>query len=169
MCIRDSINPIYEGTNGIQALDLVARKLPMRGGAVISELLDEIDASAKAAGAVPELKALGERLAESTERVRSTTIALLTDLVENPADAFAGATPYLTMLGHLTGGWSMLRQAIAAHRRIDAGADDQQLSAKLVTATFYIEQLLANGDAMESAVRASADTLMALTPAQFGT
>lgn len=167
---RDArINPIYEGTNGIQALDLVARKLALRGGGVISELLDEIAASANAAGDVPELRALGERLAESIERVRSTTVALLTELAENPADAFAGATPYLTMLGHLTGGWSMLRQALAAHNRMDAGDDDPRLAAKLVTATFYIEQLLANGDAMESAVLASADTLMALTPAQFGT
>ena len=167
---RDArINPIYEGTNGIQALDLVARKLPLRGGAVVGELFDEIAATATAASEVPGLAGLGELLAEANGRVRDTTTELLARLAENPADAFAGATPYLTMLGHLTGGWSILLQALAAQRRIDAGDDHPPLAAKLVTATFYIEQLLPSGLAMEAAVLAPAETLMALTPGQFGT
>ena len=167
---RDArINPIYEGTNGIQALDLVARKLPLRGGAVVGELFDEIAVTATAASEVPGLAELGELLADANGRVRDTTTELLAKLAENTADAFAGATPYLTMLGHLAGGWSILLQALAAQRRIDAGDDDPQLAAKLVTATFYIEQLLPSGLAMEAAVLAPAETLMALTPGQFGT
>lgn len=167
---RDArINPIYEGTNGIQALDLVARKLPLRGGAAIAELLDEIETTA--ANAV-ELGGgyvgLGESLAASTALVRSTTTNLLERLGENPADAFAGATPFATMLGQLVGGWSILRQAIAAHRRIESGDDDPRLRTKITTASFYIEQLLAIGDAQMSAVLAPAATLMSLTPEQFG-
>lgn len=166
---RDArINPIYEGTNGIQALDLVARKIPMRGGAVINELLDEIEATAGAAKELgSEFVSLGESLSASATLVRSTTTSLLERLAADPADAFAGATPYLTMLGQLVGGWSILRQAMAAHRRIEAGEDDQRLTAKVATATFYIEQLLAIGDAQMAAVLSPAATLMSLTPEQF--
>jgi len=167
---RDArINPIYEGTNGIQALDLVARKLPTRGGEAIADLLRDIASTAKDASAMGgELANLGSRVEASAATVQSTTTALLERLGNNPADAFAGATPYLTMLGQLTGAWSLLRQAIAAHRRIEAGEDDERLHAKIVTATFYIEQLLPLGDSQEAAVLASAQTLMSLTPSQFG-
>ena len=166
---RDArINPIYEGTNGIQALDLVARKLPLRGGQAVTELFDEIDLVAKEAGSSPTLAPLGEALARTNETVRRVTAVLLERLRENPADAFAGATPYLTMMGQLTGGWSMLRQALAAERRIGEGEDDERLHAKLITAAFYCEQLLPLADALESSVVASADAVMSLTPSQFG-
>lgn len=166
---RDArINPIYEGTNGIQALDLVARKLPMRGGGVISDFLDDIDAVAKqAADAGGELGVMGELLAQSCGRVREVSVALIGRLSENPTDAFAGATPYLTMLGQLAGGWSIVGQAVAAHRRIEAGDTDERLAAKIVTAKFYVEQLLPSGDALEAAVLASGDTLMTLSAEQF--
>ena len=166
---RDArINPIYEGTNGIQALDLVARKLPMRGGAAINELFDEIDATATAVENRGEaIEALASQVASANAIVRATTTKLLDRLSGSPADAFAGATPFLTMIGQLLGGWSMLRQAIAAQDRIDAGDDDARLHAKLVTAGFYGEQLLPLAASLEPAVLASSDQLMALTPEQF--
>lgn len=166
---RDSrINPIYEGTNGIQALDLVARKLPLDGGAAITSLLDEIDATAAAAQDGDEaLATMGRELGSAAGSVRVTTLKLAERLASAPADAFAGATPYLRMLGQLVGGWSLVRQALAAQRRIDAGDPDERLSAKLVTAAFYCEQLLPLAAAQEPAVLASSDVLMALTPEQF--
>ncbi len=166
---RDArINPIYEGTNGIQALDLVARKLPLDGGAVISNLLDEIDATAAAAqGGDEAIASMGAALATSTATVRATTMKVIERLSSAPADAFAGATPYAKMLGQLVGGWSLVRQAQAAQRRLDAGDTDERLSAKVVTAQFYCEQLLPLAAAQESAVLASADVLMKLTPEQF--
>lgn len=166
---RDArINPIYEGTNGIQALDLVARKLPLRGGAAINELLDEVDATANAVGDRGEtLAELAAGVTSANAIVRATTAKLLDRLAASPADAFAGATPYLTMIGQLMGGWSMLRQAVAAQDRLDAGEDDPRLHAKLVTAAFYCEQLLPLTAALEPSVLASADQLMALTPEQF--
>ena len=166
---RDArINPIYEGTNGIQALDLVARKLPLRGGGAITDLLDEIDGVAqKAIDSGADLAAMGDGLAQSCARVRATSLSLLERLAANPTDAFAGATPYLTMLGQLVGGWSIVSQAVAAKRRIDEGDSDARLSAKIVTAQFYVEQLLPSGDALESAVLASADSLMSLGVDQF--
>lgn len=167
---RDArINPIYEGTNGIQAIDLVTRKLPMDGGRVLIDLLDDIDRTAgEAIDAGHELEAMGRRLRESNEIVRKTSAALLERLAARPADAFAGATPYLTMLGQHAGAWTLVRQAIAATARMASGDNDQRLAAKIHTAAFYCEQLLPLAAAQESAVLASADALLALTVEQFG-
>ena len=166
---RDArINPIYEGTNGIQALDLVARKLPLRGGAAINELFDEIDATASLAGEGDEaLAQMASAVGSANAVVRATTAKVLGQLAENPADAFAGATPYLTMMGQLLGGWSMLLQAIAARRRLDEGEVDPNLDAKLVTAEFYCSQLLPQAAALEPAVLGRSEVLMALAPEQF--
>lgn len=166
---RDArINPIYEGTNGIQALDLVARKLPLDGGAAITSLLDEIDATAALASDGNEaLSSMGAALASANGTVRATTMKLVERLAANPADAFAGATPYLRMLGQLVGGWTLVSQAIAAQRRLDGGEQDDRLDTKLVTAGFYCEQLLPLAGAQEAAALASADALMTLTADQF--
>ena len=166
---RDSrINPIYEGTNGIQALDLVARKLPMRGGAAVAELFDDIDATARSASEMNEqLSTMGAALASASTAVRATTVKLLERMSSAPGDGFAGATPYLNMIGTLVGGWSVVLQAQAAQRRLDDGDDDERLAAKLVTAAFYCEQLLPNAAAQEAAVLAGVDVLMALDAEQF--
>jgi len=166
---RDArINPIYEGTNGIQALDLVARKLPMDGGRVIRELFEEIDATvAQATELDGSLASMAEALASSNSTVRDTSEQLMARLAESPADAFAGATPYLTMLGQHLGAWSLVRQAIAAQRRIESGDDDARLAAKIVTASFYCDQLLPLGAARVHAVLGDAEVLTALTPEQF--
>jgi len=167
--MRDArINPIYEGTNGIQALDLVARKLPMRGGAVIGELLAEIrSTAADAAGDDEALAAMGAALAAATQSVESTTSKLVEQLGDAPIDAFAGATPYLKMLGQVVGGWVLVRQAIAARALLDAGTSDDRLEAKITTASFYCEQLLPLADAQAPAVLAGASTLMVLSADQF--
>ncbi len=166
---RDArINPIYEGTNGIQALDLVMRKLPIRGGSAITELLDEVDtAAAEASGAGESLSTMGAALASASSAVRAATGKLLERTSSAPADAFAGATPYLAMLGQLLGGWSMVLQAQAAQRRIDAGDDDPRLADKLVTAGFYCEQLLPLAAAREAAVLGGVDVLAAIDAESF--
>ncbi|MGI9606696.1 MAG: acyl-CoA dehydrogenase [Acidimicrobiales bacterium] len=166
---RDArINPIYEGTNGIQALDLVARKLPLGGGQVVTDLLDEIDATAAEASSGSEpLQAMGATLASQSGIVRACTLKLIEKLATAPADAFAGASPYLRMLGQLTGGWSLVLQALAAQRRLDAGEQDPRLDAKIVTAGFYCDQLLPLAGALEQAVLAPATPLMQLDSDQF--
>lgn len=162
------INPIYEGTNGIQALDLVARKLPMDSGRVATELFDDIDKAAEAAIAGGDAtKAMGVALKEASTRIRATTVTLMERLAGNPADAFAGATPYLTMLGELAGGWSMVLQANAAQARIANGDDDQRLAAKVATAGFYCDQLLPLALGREGAVLATADVLIEFDAALF--
>lgn len=165
---RDArINPIYEGTNGIQALDLLTRKLTLDQGKVIADLFNEIDDVASAASNHPALKVMGQSLSEASAVVQETTKELLEQLSVNPADAFAGATPYLKMLGQLSGGWSLVMQAQAAQRRIDDGDTDERLSAKLVTAEFYCEQLLPIAGAQRAAVLGGAAALADLDVALF--
>jgi hypothetical protein len=100
---RDArIPPIYEGTNGIQAMDLVGRKLPLRGGAVVKELLGRVREGASPA------------LADAVDAVEEAGDWLLARLAADPDDAMAGAVPYLRMWGITVGGWLLARAAAAA-------------------------------------------------------
>ncbi len=164
---RDArISPIYEGTNGIQAIDLVARKLPMRDGAAVRDflaLLDALDDELAAAG--PELASIRVNLATAISSLRVATDHLA---AAGNIDRLAGATPYLRLFGIVTGGWLMARQALAASRRLASGSTDAEfLRAKLITANFYCDQLLPQASGLVSAATAGATDLMALTATQF--
>jgi 3-(methylthio)propanoyl-CoA dehydrogenase len=164
---RDArIAPIYEGTNGIQAIDLVTRKLPMRGGAVVADFLARLDATEAALDAAgASLASIRVNLAAAVATLRAATNHLASaDLNAT----LAGATPYLRMFGIVAGGWLMARQAITANRLLDAGsADTAFLQAKLVTARFYCEQLLPQSSGLLAAVTAGSLDLLALDPEQF--
>jgi hypothetical protein len=140
------IAPIYEGTNGIQAIDLVARKLGMRQGQVVSGLLDEIQKTASDSGS--ELSDIGAPLLEALTAVRQATQHLLT--VSDPNDALAGATPYLKMLGLLLGGWVHTRSATAAAEN----PNDDFMRGRLGLARFYNTQILPMAKALLPAVTA---------------
>ena len=159
------IAPIYEGTNGIQAIDLVGRKLPMRDGGVIGDLLDEMAATADdAAEAGGELAELGTRLTDALDSLREATTWLLTNGRTDPNNALAGATPYLEMLGVVTGGWILVRSALAAERLRAGDGDgfsDDFLDQKLVTARFYATQLLPQAAGLLPAVTAGPADLFA--------
>ena len=167
--LRDSrISPIYEGTNGIQALDLVGRKLPMREGGVVGDLLAEIgflDASLAEAG--PGFESIRVNLADAQAATGEATRWLMANGAGDPTDAMAGATPYLRMLGQLVGGWLLARLALAAHRRLADGGDDEFLASKIVVARFYAEQLLPLARAQMGAVTAGASDLFALPADRF--
>ncbi|MGQ3029339.1 MAG: acyl-CoA dehydrogenase, partial [Ferrovibrionaceae bacterium] len=141
---RDArITPIYEGTNGIQALDLVGRKLPMKGGQVARDLI------ARMAGLDAELAAAGEALAPVRTQLKLAVAALaeatdwmLDRLKAEPEAALAGATPYLRMFATTVGGYLLALSAIAAQKLIAGGEDRPFLRNKLVTARFYATQVL---------------------------
>jgi 3-(methylthio)propanoyl-CoA dehydrogenase len=141
---RDSrIAPIYEGTNGIQAVDLVERKLPMRGGAVVKEFLAGIDAlDPDLAAAGPELASMRVSLATAVAALAEATDWIMGHLLTSGDDALAGATPYLTMFGLVAGGWLLARSALAAHRLLPDASDKAFLEEKIATARFYAEHLL---------------------------
>ena len=160
--LRDSrIAPIYEGTNGIQAIDLVTRKLPMRGGAVVKGHLAAMSAlDDELAAAGPELAGIRARLAEGVAVLTETTDWLAAHLATDPNDALAGASPYLRMFGLVTGGWLMARSALAARHLLDAGSADRRwLSDKVATARFYAEQLLPQAAGLQRAATGGAAAL----------
>jgi alkylation response protein AidB-like acyl-CoA dehydrogenase len=161
---RDArIAPIYEGTNGIQAMDLVGRKLPMRAGGAIVDYLAGIEATAgELSGAGGELDTIGKHLADAVAGLRQATDWLLANGLADPNNALAGATPYLRMCGIVTGGWLLARSALAAQRRLDAGTGDAAfLGQKVLTARFYAEQLLPQAAGLVPSVTAGPQDLMA--------
>ncbi|MCE2526105.1 MAG: acyl-CoA dehydrogenase C-terminal domain-containing protein [Actinomycetia bacterium] len=166
---RDSrISPIYEGTNGIQAIDLVIRKLPMRSGGVVKDFLAEVMATATEASSVDQLRTAGEQLQQSVQSLGRASMALGASLAKGAyKDALAGAYPYMTMFGTVVGGWLMVRSAQAALSRIGASsADDEWLRQKVTTARFYCEHLLPQANSLECPASGGADLLyeLDLTP-----
>ena len=161
--LRDSrVAPIYEGTNGIQAIDLVTRKLPMRGGGVVADLLAQMQAlDPELAAAGPELAAMRSALASGVSVLREATDWIMSRGLAEPNDALAGATPYLRLSGLVIGGWLLARSALAASRLLgDAGGSDVIfLRAKIGTARFYTEQLLPQTAGLLPAVTAGARPL----------
>ncbi len=167
---RDArIAPIYEGTNGIQAADLVGRKLPMRGGAVVAERLDEIEDRAKQLSADPDLQGFAEQLTGAVAATRRATDWLLARGREHPVDVLAGSSPYLRMLGTVVCGGLLAKAGLAARAQLGEQNDatDDFLQAKLVSAKFFGQQLLPSAAALETAVTAGAGDLFALTTDQL--
>ena len=156
------IAPIYEGTNGIQAMDMVGRKLPMRAGGVMADHLAAIeDTASELAKGDEELAAIGARLADAHAVLKETTDWLLANGLSDPNNALAGATPYLRMCGIVTGGWLLARAAQAARNLLDAGEGDADfLNQKLVTARFYAEQLLPQAAGLAPSVTAGPSDLL---------
>jgi 3-(methylthio)propanoyl-CoA dehydrogenase len=165
---RDArIAPIYEGTNGIQALDLVGRKLPVDGGAFVKGFLGELRTEVEAMPA--GLAAITDRLHEGLDAVDRTT-AWLGQRHEAFDDVAAGATPYLRLLATVVGGVLLARGAAAAQRLLDeeaSGADANFLVAKVTIARFFATQLLPGVLGLEAAVTAGATDLRVLEPGQL--
>ncbi len=158
------IAPIYEGTNGIQAIDLVGRKLGLRGGDAMRDFLAAIEATAsEAVAAGEELAVIGEQLSSATATLREVTEWLLVNGAADPNHALAGATPYLRMAGVVTGGWLLTKAALAATEMLAGDRDgfsDEFLRQKLVTAHFYATQLLPQASGLAPAVTAGATDLL---------
>ena len=161
--LRDSrIAPIYEGTNGIQAIDLVMRKVPMRGGGVVADLLAQLEAlDDELAAAGPELAGVRSALANGVSALREATDWITSHGPAEPNDALAGAAPYLRLFGLVIGGWLLARSALAASRLllIASGSDAVFLEDKIGTARFYAEQLLPQAAGLLPAVTAGAGPL----------
>ncbi len=158
--LRDSrIAPIYEGTNGIQAIDLVLRKLPLEGGAVVTSLITEMAEVLPAMSDYEELASFQDRMASAIQGLTDSTSWLGDRLAAGDIQsALAGATPYLRQLGTVAGGWLMARSALAALAR-PADLDDGFITEKIITARFYGEQLLPLGDSLVAAVKGGAGIL----------
>jgi hypothetical protein len=161
---RDArIAAIYEGTNGIQAIDLVSRKLPMEGGAPMAALISEMrdTVAACAASANTQLRWIGERLGEAVGVMEDAAGWLVRAQSGNQKrDALAGATPFLKIAGDVTGGWTLAKGALLADSRMrQPGADLAWLSARLALAGFYAENILSQVPGQLATVTAGSDHL----------
>ena len=145
------IAQIYEGTNGIQAADLVGRKLGLRGGDAIREHLGAIGAEAGEHGA---LKSLGGACAEIAEWMIARN---------NVDDRLAGSYAFTTMMSVATAGWLMARQLRAAQAGLAIDANDSFLKAKIVTCRYYLEVMVPEAMALKAGAMAGADLLYALS------
>jgi alkylation response protein AidB-like acyl-CoA dehydrogenase len=164
---RDArITSIYEGTNGIQAMDLVGRKLPMRAGGVITDFLGAVAAlDAELAAAGDDLAVVREQLASALATVQGTVGWLMEHGIADVRNALAGATPFLRMFGLLVGARYLAEAALAARADLAEGVGDaEHLEARLVVARFYAENLLPAVHGLAPAVTAGFDDLYALSP-----
>ena len=155
--LRDSrILPIYEGTNGIQAIDLVARKLALEGGAVVAALIkefSEIAAKAKASNR-PEFGRMGERLDDAVAALTEATQWIMGHLAKNPDAVLAGATPYARLFGLTAGAGYLARGALS----------EQEASSHHITlARFFAENILVTARGLADSVTTGADTILGVT------
>src|SRR5690606_14864690 len=154
------IAPIYEGTNGIQAIDLVMRKLPMAGGEVAHRLVDAISETAERLQGVSALERFGMHLEDGVEAVDEGIQLILERMGTEPNDALSAATPFLRLFGTVIGGWLMGKAALAAHEQLEAETGDADfLRRKLATARFYGEQIMPTAYGLIEAVESRSDAL----------
>jgi alkylation response protein AidB-like acyl-CoA dehydrogenase len=157
---------IYEGTNGIQALDLLGRKLLRDEGAAAKALVAEMTATRRELDA----DALGAALRSGIAGLTEATDWLLETGAQDLERAAAGATPYLRLFGTVLGGWLLACAALAARRRLSDGgaAEDREfLEAKIATARFYADNVLPRASAEAAAVTRGAASTLALAATQF--
>jgi 3-(methylthio)propanoyl-CoA dehydrogenase len=166
---RDArITTIYEGTNGIQALDLVGRKLPMRAGNAVKEFLARLGSLDERLAGHDELAGVRDELRAAVDAVSEAT-AWIFDHAANPVDVLAAATPYQRQLATVTAGYLMARSALVALDLLAGGSGDETfLRSKVVTARFFCEQLLPQVNGLTSAVCGGGDVLFELDAAGLG-
>ena len=167
--VRDArIAQIYEGTNGVQAMDLVGRKLAKDGGRAIRayfELLGGDIAEARAAG---DPGGLADPLEKAVSHLQGATMWLAQHGLANPNNIGAGAYAYMQLMGVVTLGWMWLKIARASNRLKDEAGEDRAFhDAKLTTARFYADRELANASGLRRKVEAGAESIMALPVEAF--
>jgi acyl-CoA dehydrogenase len=161
---RDArILPIYEGTNGIQAIDLVTRKLPLGGGKVMAAYLAELKATADAVRASnqPAFGRMGDRLGEAVALLAEATVWMGKALATDQNAALAGATPYLRLFGLAAGGHYLARGALVAAR--DGSMADTS-AGHVALARFFAENLCVQASGLAAAVTQGGDAVFGIEP-----
>jgi acyl-CoA dehydrogenase len=168
--LRDArITTIYEGTTGIQANDLVGRKVGFEKGATalaVIAAMREIDARLAAGGG--KLASTRVNLKEAVDGLENATRWIVDTYPGNPKAVAAVSVPYLRLFGTVAGGWMMARAALAAREKLgQPDADRDYLEAKLATARFYAEHELPRSATFVREVTHGADSVLALDPGKF--
>ena len=167
--VRDArIAMIYEGANGVQAMDLVGRKLAINGGRAIRAYFAILAEEIAEAKAVPATAELAGQLEKTVGQLQAATMWLAQNGMANPDNAGAGAYSYMHLMGIVTLGWMWLKMARASAAAIDAGQGDRAFhEAKLVTARFFAERIMPDAGSLRRKIEIGAETLMALPMEAF--
>ena len=169
--LRDArITPIYEGTTGIQAADLVGRKVARDGGQAIREVIArmrEVEGELGRRDSAP-LAAIGERLRDGIGALERAVQFVLSTYAADVRRASVGAVPFLELFGTVAGGWQMGRAALVAHQRLGEGQGDAGFHrAKLCTARFYADHVLARAPGLALTVVEGAEGALAIEDDQL--
>jgi alkylation response protein AidB-like acyl-CoA dehydrogenase len=167
--VRDArITQIYEGANGVQALDLVGRKLAQNGGRAVGAFFALVAGEIEAAKSNEALSDYATRLEKALGDLQASTMWLMQNGMANPDNAGAGSTPYLHLMGIVSVGLMWLRMASAAHAALEADTEDAAfMRAKLTTARFYAERIMPDSGALRRKLEAGAEAIMALPAEAF--
>ena len=170
--LRDArITTIYEGTTGIQANDLIGRKLARDKGVNAGLLIQDMRTELEALGSTndPDLAAIRSALTSAVKIFEAATYWMLEHYDSSPREAAAGAVPYLKLTGTVTGGWQMARAARIAQHLLVSGGDDNAafLRAKIATARFYAEHVLPEAGPWRDEITMGAGSTLALEEALF--
>jgi acyl-CoA dehydrogenase len=166
--LRDArIAPIYEGTTGIQASDLVGRKLSIDKGRAMVALIAEMRAvdGQLAKDDAADLAPIRAALRDGALALEQATQWLLRTVERDPDAALAASVNYLMLVGYVCGGWQMARAAVAARAKLQSGEQGEHRAfyrAKIATATFYAEQIMPKAIALLSVVKSGASTALSL-------
>ncbi|MDP4021209.1 acyl-CoA dehydrogenase C-terminal domain-containing protein [Methylobacterium sp. NEAU 140] len=166
--VRDArIAMIYEGANGIQAMDLVGRKLPKDGGRAMMAFLGEVQTFLKDHGEDADMAAFVKPLGAAVNDLQGATMWFMQNAMAKPDNAGAGATDYMHLLGLVALGYMWARIAKAALARKAAGEEPARWDAKLVTGRFFMDRSLPETGLRLARIKAGADTTMALAAEAF--
>ena len=169
--LRDArITTIYEGTTGIQAADLVGRKIAMEKGATAFAVMTAMRALDPDLGQAEDavFASMRANLKEAVDALEAATRWLVATFPRNPKTAAGVSVPYLKLFGTVAGGWLMARAALIARSRMaESGADHEFMKAKISTARFYAEHELPRALPLAREVTHGADSVLALDAGQF--
>jgi acyl-CoA dehydrogenase len=169
--LRDArITTIYEGTTGIQAMDLVGRKILRDDGRAVRALIAEIERAADGLDGASgdDLAVIGTRLRGGVEALSAAVDWVRAAGRNDINSALCGATPLLHLFGIVCGGWQMARAALVAHNRLAAGENDPAFyRAKIATARFYADHVLSQAAGLSDTTRHGCAGVMALAEEQF--
>ncbi len=160
--VRDArIAQIYEGTNGVQAMDLIGRKVPEGGGRLLRRWLKLVQDDVKAAAGDGRVADLAKSLGEALRTLQETTAHVMQAAMKNPDEAGAAAADFLRLMGTVATGWMWLKMArVALEKLPTANGDAGFYDAKVKTARFYMTKLLPQVQALSASIRAGAAPVM---------
>ncbi len=166
---RDArITMIYEGANGVQALDLVGRKLAAEGGKPIMAFFDLIKAEIKAHDGDERMKPFTEPLKTASKQLQAAAMYFMQNAMKAPNAALSGSYDFMHMMGHVCLGMMWARMAAAAHKALDGGASERAFyEAKIATGRYYMARQMPACTMHLARIESGAEPVMALTPDQF--